>query len=234
MNSSTLRRRLPWILVPLLLVWVIAEIALLPLGEIRALQKTNPKETAFMRDHLEKMDNMGKPAKVRQRWVPLSQIPVHVRNAVILAEDGAFWSHGGFDWFEFGESIKKNVSELRPARGASTISQQLVKNLYLSPSKNPIRKLKEWILTWWLEESLRKERILEIYLNVIEWGEGVYGVQAGSQYHFGKDVTILTREEGARMAAMIPSPKRYRPGQTTRYLDRYTRTILKRMDARNL
>ncbi|MBM4168199.1 MAG: monofunctional biosynthetic peptidoglycan transglycosylase [Ignavibacteria bacterium] len=234
MKFEHLRRRLPWIVVAALAAWVALEIVLLPFGAIRELRRINPSETAFMRDYISRTEEAGRRPRLRHRWIPLGQIPLHARNAVILAEDGAFWSHSGFDWFEFGESLKKNFAELRAARGASTISQQLVKNLYLSPSKNPMRKIKEWILTWWLEQSLRKERILEVYLNVIEWGDGVYGVQAGAQYHFGKDASLLTREEGARMAAMIPSPRRYKPGQTTRYLDRYTRTILTRMNARNM
>jgi monofunctional biosynthetic peptidoglycan transglycosylase len=167
-----------------------------------------------------------------QRWIPLSKIPKDVINAVIVAEDGTFWEHGGFDWFEFRESIERNLKEGRPARGASTITQQLVKNLYLSPSKNPLRKLKEWVLTWYMEQTLSKHRILELYLNVIEWGRGIYGIEVSAQAYFGKSASMLSRDEAARLAAVIPNPRRYRVDKETRYLEQRSQLILSRMAAR--
>jgi monofunctional biosynthetic peptidoglycan transglycosylase len=167
-----------------------------------------------------------------QRWVSLRQIPQVAIDAVIVAEDGTFWSHGGFDWFEFRESLLRNIREFRFARGASTITQQLVKNLYLSSSKDPLRKAKEWILTWKMERTLSKARIVELYLNVIEWGNGVYGIEAAARYYFQKSVTELTREESARLAAIIPNPKRYRVD--SQYVLRRTRLILSRMEARGV
>lgn len=218
----------------LLGTWLLVEITFLPFGDVLELQKKNPTETAFIKDYYESAKSKGKSGKWRQQWVRLEQIPLHVQNAVIISEDGTFWWHKGFDWFEFRESLRRNMMELRAARGASTITQQLIKNLYLSPSKNPLRKLKEWILTWWMETNLSKKRILELYLNVIEWGEGIYGIQAGSYYHFGKPVAVLSREEAARLAVVIPNPRKYKADPPSKFITRQSYIILKRMEARNL
>ena len=212
--------------------WIMLEIVLLPYADIVRLKRTAPTETAFMRMHQEQAANEGKAFKKVYRWVPFNRISRDAVNAVIVAEDGTFWSHSGFDLFELRESIERNLSEGRPARGASTITQQLAKNLYLSPSKNPLRKLKEWILTWWMEQTLSKQRILELYLNVIEWGRGIYGIEAASQTYFGKPASALTREDGARLAAVIPNPRIFRVDRETRYLQRRSRLILNRMAAR--
>jgi monofunctional biosynthetic peptidoglycan transglycosylase len=155
-----------------------------------------------------------------------------VINAVIVSEDGTFWAHHGFDWYELKESIGRNLEEGRAARGASTITQQLVKNLFLSPSKNPLRKMKEWVLTWWMEQKLSKSRILEIYLNVIEWGNGVYGIEAASWYHFGKSAELLSKNEAARLAAIIPDPTDHMADSDSQYVTRRSALILDRMEAR--
>ena len=215
-------------------LWIVIEFGTLPYGEIGHLKTANPGETAFMREHREEAEQEGKPFRKMQRWVPLSKISKDAMNAVIVAEDGTFWTHGGFDWFEFRESIERNMKEGRAARGASTITQQLVKNLYLSSSKNPFRKLKEWVLTWYMEQKLSKSRILEIYLNVIEWGRGIYGIEAASQDYFGTSASMLSREEAARLAAVIPNPRRYRVDKETRYLEQRAQLILSRMAARGL
>ncbi len=217
-----------------LVVLLFLQIVTLPFGEIERLRTENPQETAFMRLHAETAREQGRPFTKLQRWVSLKQIPRVTIDAVIVAEDGTFWSHSGFDWFEFKESLLRNLKELRFARGASTITQQLVKNLFLSSSKDPLRKLKEWILTWKMEDTLSKERILELYLNVIEWGHGVYGIEAAANYYFGKSVRQLTREESARLAAILPSPKRYRADSNSRYVLRRMRMILHRMEARGV
>jgi monofunctional biosynthetic peptidoglycan transglycosylase len=213
-------------------IWLFLVLVTLPYDAIHRLKSTNPTETAFMRAHAEQAASERKPFRKSQRWVPLSRIPKDVVNAVIVAEDGTFWSHGGFDWFELRESLERNVMEGRAARGASTITQQLVKNLYLSPSKDPIRKFKEWVLTWWMERTLSKQRILELYLNVIEWGRGIYGIEAASQHYFGKPASALTKYEAARLAAVIPNPKILRVDKDTRYMTRRTQLILDRMAAR--
>lgn len=215
-------------------MWIAIELAVLPYGNINQLRVSNPGETAFMRNHREEAEGNGKPFRIAQRWTPLGRIAKDAVNAVIVSEDGTFWSHEGFDWFEFRESLERNVKEGRAARGASTITQQLVKNLYLSPSKNPLRKLKEWVLTWYMEQKLGKSRILELYLNVIEWGNGIYGIESASQTYFGKSASMLTREEAARLAAVIPNPRRYRVDKETRYLEHRSQLIMNRMAARGL
>jgi monofunctional biosynthetic peptidoglycan transglycosylase len=215
-------------------LWLAVEFGALPFGDVRKLKTSNPVETAFMLQHQEETEQEGKPFRKIQRWIPIGKIPKDVINAVIVAEDGTFWGHGGFDWFEFRESVERNVTEGRAARGASTITQQLVKNLYLSPSKNPLRKLKEWVLTWYMERTLSKHRILELYLNVIEWGRGIYGIEASSQEYFGKSASLLSRDEAARLAAVIPNPRRFRVDKETRYLERRSKLILSRMAARGL
>jgi monofunctional biosynthetic peptidoglycan transglycosylase len=216
----------------LIVFWILAEIITLPYGAVVRLKSANPLETAFMKERREQGTERGKRFKLRQRWVSLADISKDLINAVIVAEDGTFWSHEGFDWYEFRESVERDIKEGRAARGASTITQQLVKNLFLSSSKNPLRKVKEWILTWYMEQELSKSRILELYLNVIEWGNGVFGIEAASEYYFGKPASQLSRDEAARLAAIIPSPRRFRANEDTRYVARRSHLILERMAAR--
>jgi monofunctional glycosyltransferase len=213
---------------------ILFQIAFLPYGDIRELKTKNPGETAFMREFADRAKKEHRPFLKKQNWIMFKSIPQDAIDAVVVAEDGTFWRHEGFDWFEFKESIEKNFEEGRAARGASTITQQLVKNLYLSPSKNPLRKLKEWILTWYIEQQLSKSRILEIYLNVIEWGDGVYGIGAASQYYFDKPATDLNRDECTRLAAIIPSPRKHRADVDSKYVLRRSQLILERMEARGM
>jgi monofunctional biosynthetic peptidoglycan transglycosylase len=187
-----------------------------------------------MREYAARAKKENYPFHKKQNWIMLKSIPKDAVDAVIVSEDGTFWSHDGFDWFEFKESIERNFEEGRAARGASTITQQLVKNLYLSSSKNPLRKLKEWILTWYMEQQVSKSRILEIYLNVIEWGDGVYGIEAASQYYFDKPASDLNRDECARLAAIIPSPRKHRADVDSKYVLRRSKLILDRMEARGM
>lgn len=205
---------------------------LLPNIRLQALRKNNPIRTALMYQRADEAEASGKKFPLDQRWVPLSKISAHLINAVIVAEDGTFYRHDGVDWYEVEESIKKNFERGKAARGGSTISQQLVKNLFLSTSKDPVRKLKELIVTLRMERVLSKRRILEIYLNVIEWGNGVFGVEAAAQKYFGKSAADLTRDEAVRMASVIPSPRRYKPNEMSRYVERRSLIILNRMEAR--
>ena len=210
---------------------VIIQILFLPYNSIRQLKTKNAGETAFMREQAADAKKERRPFRKMQYWIPLHSIPQNAIDAVIVSEDGTFWSHNGFDWFEFRESVERNYEEGRAVRGASTITQQLVKNLYLSSSKNPLRKFKEWILTWYMEQQLSKSRILEIYLNVIEWGDGVYGIEAAAHYYFDKPASDLNREECARLAAIIPSPRKHRADVDSKYVLRRSNLILERMDA---
>ncbi len=226
-------RHHPWITLTIVLgLFLLEQVATLPYGEVSALAKKNPETTALMEQRSAELRSVGRRVRMIQEWVPLKTISQDLINAVVVAEDGTFWSHHGFDWFELKESVQRDIEEGRAARGASTISQQLVKNLFLSTSKNPLRKMKEWILTWWLEQKLKKSRILEIYLNVIEWREGVYGAEAASVYYFGKSAGELTREEAVRLAAIIPSPRKHDADSDGAYVLRRSALILERMEAR--
>jgi monofunctional glycosyltransferase len=221
-------------LVVLFFVIVLIQIIVLPYSEIQQLKTKNPGETAFMREHAELARKENRLFHKKQNWISLKSIPKDAVDAVVVSEDGTFWWHDGFDWFEFKESIERNFEEGRAARGASTITQQLVKNLYLSSSKNPLRKLKEWVLTWYMEQQLNKSRILEIYFNVIEWGDGVYGIEAASQYYFDKSAADLNRDECTRLAAIIPSPRKHRADVDSKYVLRRSKLILDRMEARGM
>ena len=215
-------------------LFALFELLTIPYFSIARLKTENPSETALMRQRLQEAGRDGKPLKIVQRWISLPRISKNLVDAVIVAEDGAFYSHGGVDWFEVRESIEKNIDERRAARGASTITQQLAKNLFLSTSKDPIRKVKELIITLLLENTLGKDRILEIYLNVIEWGRGVFGIEAAAQTFFGKSASALTLEEAIRLASVIPSPLRHRANDNTRYVLRRKEIVLRRMEGRNM
>jgi len=221
-----------WTLVILVFAFAGEQVVTLPYGSISSLAKKNPTHTAFMEQQAEQAKREGRRFSVLQKWIPLKDIPRDVINAVVVAEDGTFWSNQGFDWYELKESIGRDFAEGRWARGASTITQQLVKNLYLSPSKNPVRKIKEWILTWWMNRELSKTRILELYLNVIEWGNGVYGIEGASWYYFGKPAGQLSRIEAARLAAIIPDPEDLSADSDEEYVLRRTDIVLQRMEAR--
>lgn len=217
----------------LVVLVIIAELATIPFFSIRKLTDENPQQTALMRQRLEEAEDVGKQLRIVHRWIGISRLPRHLLNAVIVAEDGTFYRHSGIDWFEVQESFNKNLEKGRFARGASTITQQLAKNLYLSTSKDPVRKVKEVIITLLLEHELSKQRILELYLNCIEWGRGIFGVEAAAQTYFGKSASMLTVDEATRLAAVIPSPLKHRPDQNSRYVLRRQQIVFRRMEARN-
>jgi monofunctional biosynthetic peptidoglycan transglycosylase len=208
------------------------EILTFPFLSIARLPTQNPTETALMRQRIQEAHDQGTTLKIDYRWTPLTSVPRHVRTAILVSEDGTFYSHAGIDWHEVQESIETNWEKGRIVRGGSTITQQLAKNLYLSTSRDPIRKVKELILTGVLETTLSKKRILELYLNIIEWGPGVFGIEAAAQRYFHKPASQLSMEEGARIAAVIPSPLRHQPTETTSYVEKKKDLILRRMSAR--
>jgi len=216
----------------LICLYVGIEILTFPFLSIVRLPTVNPTETALMRQRIEEAHEHGKTMKIDYRWTAIANVPRHVRMAVLVAEDASFFSHAGVDWYEIRESVETNWEKGRIVRGGSTITQQLAKNLYLSTSRDPIRKLKELIITWILEATLSKKRILELYLNIIEWGPGVFGIEAAAQRYFHKPAAHLTIEEGARLAAVIPSPLRHQPTEVTEYVERKKDLILKRMSVR--
>jgi monofunctional biosynthetic peptidoglycan transglycosylase len=174
---------------------------------------------------------LGKGEKPRriQRWVAYGRVSADLKRAVLVAEDDAFFQHEGVDFEQLQESLEVDWAKGRFARGASTITQQLAKNLYLSPSKNPLRKLRELIIARRLEAELRKARILEIYLNVIEWGDGVYGVEAAAQTYFHRPASTLGPSESALLAGAIINPRLLSPAHPTQRLLRRQQLILKRM-----
>lgn len=186
----------------------------------------------MMRQRVAEAHAQGTSLEVTHQWVSFSQVPKSVRLAIVVAEDGMFYSHTGIDWHEVWESVKVNVEQKRIVRGASTITQQVAKNLYLSTSKTPMRKFKELIITLLLESQLSKRRILEIYLNLIEWGRGVFGIEAAARKYFGISAKHLTRDQAARLAAVIPSPLRYQPNSNSEYVLEKKRLLLRRMAAR--
>jgi monofunctional glycosyltransferase len=196
------------------------------LPNVASLKSTNPTVTAMMEQRAD--ENHIEPQKIRA-WIPYNRISPHLRNAVLIAEDSAFFQHPGYDIDEIKESVKRNWHEMRFARGASTITQQLAKNLYLSTSRNPTRKFRELLIAQELERNLSKQRIFEIYLNVIEWGDGIYGAEPAARRYFGKSASALRPEEAAILAAMIPNPRRYTPSRNRRYLERRKAEILDRL-----
>ncbi len=203
----------------------------LTLPDVRPLRTTNPKTTAFMELRAREAARRGLPYTKDQRWVPYARISHNLKRAVLVAEDSAFWTHEGIDFDQLRESMEVNWERGEFARGASTITQQLAKNLYLSPSKNPIRKLRELLITRRLEAELSKQRILELYLNVIEWGEGIWGAEAAARRYFRKSSAELTPQESALLAAAIINPRVLDPGHPTARLRRRQQMIARRMGA---
>ncbi|MDB5905177.1 MAG: mtgA [Betaproteobacteria bacterium] len=190
----------------------------------------DPDTTAFMRSRLEKIREEQPDAKLQYQFVPYARISPHLKRAVIASEDAKFFQHDGFDWDGIRKAYEKNVKEGEVVAGGSTITQQLAKNLFLSGDRAFWRKAQEAAITVMIELIMDKRRILELYLNVIEWGDGVFGAEAAARHHFGVSAAQLGPEQAARLAAMVPSPRRYSPGRNTAYLERRTATILARMN----
>src|SRR5204863_2314012 len=165
------------------------------LPDVRRLRTVNPPTTYFMELRAAEAHANGRPARRVQQWVPYSRISPDLKRAVLVAEDDAFWQHEGVDFEQMQESLEVDWARGRFSRGGSTITQQLAKNLYLSPSKNPVRKLRELVIARRLEAELKKARILELYLNVIEWGDGLYGVESAARVYFGKSAAELDAAE---------------------------------------
>jgi monofunctional biosynthetic peptidoglycan transglycosylase len=190
----------------------------LSLPNVSYLRTQNPKTTALIEQRQREAQHAGREFKIRQIWVGSDTIPEMLKEAVRVAEDARFYEHEGIDYEEMSAAVKKNLDRGRWARGASTITQQLAKNLYLSTEKSLIRKLKEFFLALRLDEELTKPRILHLYLNVIEFGPGVFGVEAAARHYFGKSVGQLSLEEIVRLTAVIPKPLSENPTRNSRWL----------------
>jgi monofunctional biosynthetic peptidoglycan transglycosylase len=224
---------LRWLFRRLLILAVLASAAwgasryLLP--DVSIYKRQNPDRTAFMRLAEERAREEGQPFSLSYTFVPLDRISTYLVHAVLLSEDAGFYGHHGVDFEELKVAVSRDLDAGRFAYGASTLTQQLARNLYLSPSKNPFRKLTEFLITRELEEKLGKRRILELYLNVVEWGDGVYGAEAASRFYFHKAAADLTAEEAVSLAVALPSPRRYAPGMDGKYLSRQRRLVMARM-----
>jgi len=181
------------------------------LPDVSRLKKKNPSTTTLMELRDEEYRQKGLKPLRRQIWVPYDAISEHLKKAIIISEDAAFFSHKGVDLFELKEAVKKDWEKGQFKRGGSTLTMQLAKNLYLNPSKNPLRKLREIIIAWQLEQALSKKRIFELYLNVVEWGDGIYGAEAASRYYLSKPASVLDPAEAATLAALLPNPRN--PGE---------------------
>jgi monofunctional biosynthetic peptidoglycan transglycosylase len=203
--------------------------AYLTLPDVRALIKTNPSTTAFMQLRAAEARAKGQAPRHAQRWVGYTHVSADLKRAVLVAEDDAFFQHEGVDFEQLQESLEVDWARGRLSRGASTITQQLAKNLYLSPSKNPLRKLRELIIARRLEAELKKARILELYLNVIEWGDGVYGAEAAAQTYFHQPAATLSPVQSALLAGAIVNPRLLNPAHPTARLLRRQQLILRRM-----
>lgn len=191
--------------------------ALMP--DLYRLKEKNPSRTAFMEYREKQWRGKGRRVQVHQVWVPLSRISPYLVKAVLIAEDDKFWSHEGFDYEGIKQAIEKDLQSGRLKFGGSTISQQLARNLYLSPAKSFWRKIREAFITWRMEQVLSKKRILELYLNVVEWGDGIFGSEAASRHYFEKPASELSPREAARLAVVLPSPRKLDPAGSQRYVE---------------
>ena len=194
----------------------------------------NPATTAFMQSRLERLKEEKPQARLRHAWIAYDRISPHLKRAIVAAEDARFMEHEGFDWDAIEKAREKNRRKGRIVSGGSTISQQLAKNLFLSAERTPWRKGQEALITVMIEHILDKRRILEIYLNVIEWGDGVFGAEAAARHYFGTNATALNADQSARLAAIVPNPRFYDRNRNTPWIERKTRMILARMPAAEL
>ncbi len=201
----------------------------LTLPDVRPLRNTNPSTTAFIELRSDEARGRGEQPRRVQAWMPYNRISESLKRAVLVAEDSAFWEHEGVDLEQLQKSMEVNWSEGKFARGGSTITQQLAKNLYLSPSKNPLRKVRELFIARRLEVELSKRRILELYLNVIEWGDGVYGADAAARTYFHHSAAALSAPDAALLAGAIINPRVHNPAHPDARLRGRQRLILRRM-----
>jgi monofunctional glycosyltransferase len=232
LSPSTPRRRWGRLLFLWLPLWLLAG-ALIWQGSYAARiawwRTHNPDTTAFMRANLSRLQERNPEATLKHVWVDYDRISDHLKRALIVAEDAKFNEHDGFDFEAIQKALEKNQRRGKVVAGGSTISQQLAKNLFLSGERSRFRKAQEAIITVMLEQSMPKERILEIYLNVIEWGDGVFGAEAAARHYYRKSAAQLNAAEAAKLAAMVPRPKFYDRNRNTAFLNRKAQWILGQM-----
>ena len=229
-RPSSGRRWRRWLLGALLL-FAIGPVVLVAATwpDVAALATENPESTAFIERYRSRQRERGASDHVAWAWVPWDKISPHLLRAAVAGEDLEFFAHRGFSTAEMRAALRATIEEGRPLRGASTITQQLAKNLWLTPSRNPWRKVKEAMLTRQLERHLTKRRILEVYLNVVEFGPGIYGAEGAARHYFAKPAAALTPHEAALLAAALPRPSSWHPGRDTPGYRRYVAEIERRM-----
>jgi monofunctional glycosyltransferase len=202
--------------------------------DLGPLARRTPARTALMRQRLEQAKRDGQRLRIDQRTVPYSAISPLLRRAILIAEDDGFFSHAGLDWNGIRDAARKNLEAGRVVRGGSTVTQQLAKNLYLGEERTPVRKLREVFLALRLERTLSKRRIFELYLNLIEWGNGIFGVEAAARRYFGVPASELDPRQACLLAAMITNPRRESPLHPSRRLERRVRMIASRLRGRGV
>ncbi len=190
---------------------------------------SDPDMTSFMQHRLEAMQEKSPKASLKHKWVPYKRISTHLKRAVVAAEDDKFVDHVGFDWEGMQKALEKNYRRGKVVAGGSTISQQLAKNLFLSGAKTPWRKIQEAIITVWLELLWDKRRILEVYLNSVEWGNGIFGAEAAARRYYKTSARSLSAQQAARLAVILPAPRRYGRNPYSAYINKHTRLIIERM-----
>ena len=225
--GSVLWRALAWMAFSVLAVLLLVQ--LWYLGHLWYWVHHNPGPTSFMEARFDALQKKKPGARIIQTWVPYESISVHLKRAIIAAEDAKFVDHEGFDWDGIQHALDKNQRRGKLVAGGSTITQQLAKNLFLSGERSWARKAQEAVIAAMLEVVMDKRRIFEIYLNVVEWGDDVFGAEAAAQRYFGLRAAQLGPEQGARLAAMLPRPRFYQRNRDSQYLVRYSSVILERM-----
>ena len=199
------------------------------LGWVAWWKYFNPNMTSFMSQRLDELQDKNPDAQLKHVWVPYEKIALRLKQAAVAAEDDKFVEHDGFDWIGMQKALEKNQKKGRVVAGGSTISQQLAKNLFLSASKTPWRKAQEAVITVMIEALWDKRRILEVYLNSVEWGQGVFGAEAAAQRYFRISAAQLSSEQAARLAVMLPAPRRFEKNPYSPYLNYHTQVVLGRM-----
>ena len=189
----------------------------------------DPNKSAFMQERLEVLRKQNPKAELQHKWVPYKKISLNLKRALVVAEDAKFLDHDGFDWDAIQKALEKNLKKRKIVAGGSTISQQLAKNLFLSSKRSAARKAEEAVITVMIETVMSKQRIFEIYLNIIEWGNGVFGAEAAARHYFGRGAGQLDAYEAAWMAAIVPNPRLYDRRRSAPHILKKTNVILVRM-----
>jgi monofunctional biosynthetic peptidoglycan transglycosylase len=217
----------------LVLAFLVVEAILLPTPwEVARLRTVNPRVTALMKERISQAKARRERYVIHRTYVPLSMISKNLVHAIIVGEDGTFYQDNGVDWYEVEQAFKADVRAMRIVRGSSTISMQLAKNLWFSTSRDPLIKLNEMISAYMLNFYLSKSRILDLYLNYIEFGRGIFGAEAASEYYFNEPASALTRDQAAELEAIVPDPLHFSPNSEARFVEFRTSDILVRMKAR--